>query len=178
MLPITHFLGRFAELTAPQFEAVHPGPFLVHSSARGEPLEATVEGNTLVGRQILDPGAPRARTDAEVLTVFTTRSKVAAGQSASVGSGSTSALLVGAASVSRLHAILHLSPAGAKGGEWSLEDAESAGGTWLNGARLAAYERRRVVAGDDVRLGSVDLSFYPAASFHELVRSIQARGAR
>jgi hypothetical protein len=69
-------------------------------------------------------------------------------------------------SVSKMHAIFwpheDLS-------RWSLSDAESRNGTWLNDERLAPKQRVPIKPGDTLRLGDVEVRFIDPALLFDLV---------
>ena len=56
--------------------------------------------------------------------------------------------------VSRLHARIFK-----ENGDYMIEDLNSTNGTFKNGLRLKPYEKRKLMEGDEIRLGSVNLMF-------------------
>ena len=56
--------------------------------------------------------------------------------------------------VSRIHARVFK-----EDGEYMIEDLNSTNGTFKNGLRLKPYEKRRLMEGDEIRLGSVNILF-------------------
>ena len=56
--------------------------------------------------------------------------------------------------VSRLHARIFK-----ENGDYIIEDLNSTNGTFKNGLRLKPYEKRKLMEGDEIRLGSVNLMF-------------------
>jgi hypothetical protein len=172
MRPITHYFAPCSELSADEFVRQHPGPFFVHSSANGGQLQPSLGGRT-IDMLVVPDAAPQSSRDArEVLTIFTVRSAVprTGDGPLTIGSGGLCHLRVAAASVSRLHAHLRHDE-----GEWLIEDAGSAAGTWKNGDSVEAHARSRLAPGDRVSLGTIDLTFYPSLDFRTYVRGLIAR---
>ncbi len=66
-------------------------------------------------------------------------------------------LVLDDASVSRFHAWLQLDE---KAQSWSLTDAESRNGTWVNGQRCEAGKRVALKDGAEIRLGEATLRFF------------------
>lgn len=64
-----------------------------------------------------------------------------------------------AAGVSRLHARIHRLSTG-----YFIEDCDSTNGTFLNGARLAAYMPQGLTTGDEIQLGQLQLK----VTFHSV----------
>ncbi len=60
-------------------------------------------------------------------------------------------------SVSRFHAWLQYDE---RAGQWSLTDAESKNGTWVDGAQLAPKQRVLLRDGAAIKLGEVQLAFW------------------
>lgn len=56
--------------------------------------------------------------------------------------------------VSRLHARISR-----ENGEYMIEDLNSTNGTFKNGLRLAPYEKRKLMEGDEIRLGSTNILY-------------------
>jgi serine/threonine protein kinase len=59
------------------------------------------------------------------------------------------------AGVSRLHSRLVR-----HGDEWSVEDLGSTNGTFVNGAKVAPHQKKRVKSGDIIRCGQIELQFH------------------
>ncbi len=71
-----------------------------------------------------------------------------------VGRVDGNAIVIPDVSVSRQHALLHVSPAAVV-----VEDLDSSNGTWVNGVRVA---RRELAATDRVRFGNIEFELRPA----------------
>jgi len=84
-----------------------------------------------------------------------------------VGRVATNDVVVAHTSVSRFHAFLQHDEAL---GAWTVADAESKNGTWLEGRRLAARERVLLSDGVSLRFGEVRFYFLLPDSLLELVR--------
>lgn len=69
-------------------------------------------------------------------------------------------------SVSRFHAWLQLDE---RTGQWSLTDAESKNGTWVDGVQLAAKQRVSLRDGARLKFGDVQLDFYLPAALKSFV---------
>lgn len=63
-------------------------------------------------------------------------------------------MIIDDSSVSRVHARIFYAD-----GEYILEDLNSTNGTFKNGLRLKPYEKRKLMCGDEIRLGSVALKY-------------------
>lgn len=63
-------------------------------------------------------------------------------------------MVIDNASVSRVHARIFYS-----NGDYMLEDLNSTNGTFKNGLRLKPYEKRKLMQGDEIKLGSVALMY-------------------
>lgn len=59
------------------------------------------------------------------------------------------------AGVSRLHSRLVR-----QGDDWSVEDLGSTNGTFVNGAKVAPHQKKRVKSGDIIRCGQIELQFH------------------
>jgi len=65
-------------------------------------------------------------------------------------------------SISKLHAFVHR-----EGEGWALEDRESTNGTWVDGVRVPALERRPLSDGGQVRLGeAIRARFFEPETFY------------
>ncbi len=47
-----------------------------------------------------------------------------------------------------------------QGDEWSIEDLGSTNGTFVNGAKVAPHQKKRVKSGDIIRCGQIELQFH------------------
>lgn len=88
-----------------------------------------------------------------------------------VGRLLTNDIVVDVASVSRFHAVLQRDE---KTGAWSLSDAGSDNGTFVDGQRLAAQQPRPLADGTRVRFGATELTFVMPAG---LVRYVAKKAA-
>lgn len=79
------------------------------------------------------------------------------GERLTVGSANDNDVVVGDASVSRIHALLHQ-----LNGRWFIEDCGSRNGTTVNGHQLTSMHPLRPT--DEVRLGRARLTFYGQTS--------------
>lgn len=83
-----------------------------------------------------------------------------------VGRVENNDLVVDDASVSRFHAWLQQDE---RTGEWSLTDAESRNGTWVDGAQLEARRRAVLKDGATVKFGDVVMRFFLAGALEAFV---------
>jgi hypothetical protein len=74
-----------------------------------------------------------------------------------IGRVETNDVIVDDASVSRFHAWLQLDE---RKGVWSLTDAESHNGTWVNGVRCEPKKKVPLSDGAEVRVGDASLRFF------------------
>ncbi len=163
MKPLSQYIPVCQSMSREAFVQRYPGPFLVHSSRAGGALIAPTGGRTL-DHVVLDDG-PQDE-DSEVQSVFTVSQFAPRGPELAIGTDPGSGVHIPAASVSRVHARLI-----AEGGRWKLEDAGSSMGTWVNGESVDPGNHRFLDPGDRVSLGALDLTFYPAWAFYDLVMS-------
>jgi len=63
-------------------------------------------------------------------------------------------VIIDNSSISRIHARIYYAD-----GEYMLEDLNSTNGTFKNGLRLKPYEKRKLICGDEIKLGSVALMY-------------------
>lgn len=84
-----------------------------------------------------------------------------------LGRADSNDLVIEDASVSRFHAWIHHDE---REGSWLVVDAESRTGTWVNGQKLVARQRRALADGDELRLGDAVLRFLLADSLMAYVR--------
>lgn len=63
-------------------------------------------------------------------------------------------VIINNSSVSRIHARIYYAD-----GEYLIEDLNSTNGTFKNGMRLKPYEKRKLMQGDEIKLGSVTLMY-------------------
>lgn len=83
-----------------------------------------------------------------------------------VGRVQSNDIVVDDGSVSRFHAWLQQDE---RTKEWSLTDAESKNGTWIDGVQLGAKQRVQLRDGSRLKFGDVDLGFFLPASLKSLV---------
>lgn len=63
-------------------------------------------------------------------------------------------MIIDNSTISRIHARIYYAD-----GEYILEDLNSTNGTFKNGLRLKPYEKRKLLVGDEIKLGSVALMY-------------------
>ena len=83
-----------------------------------------------------------------------------------VGRVESNDIVVDDGSVSRFHAWLQKDE---RTKEWSLTDAESKNGTWLDGKQLAAKQRVILKDGSKLKFGDVEMSFFTPAALKVFV---------
>ncbi len=166
MKPLSQYVPICEALAREAFEQRHPGPFLVHSSRVGGALLKSGGGMTIDSVVLDDAGDAGGDSGAEVQSVFTVSQFVPQRADLAIGSDPNAALRIPAASVSRTHARLR-----STGGRWRIEDAGSSFGTWINGESLEPGASRDLQPGDRVSLGALDLTFFSAGAFYDLVKN-------
>lgn len=93
-----------------------------------------------------------------------------------VGRVENNDVVVDDASVSRFHAWLQLDE---RAGKWSLTDAESKNGTWLDGVQLEAKQRVLLNDGSRLKFGDVQMAFLlPPALRHLVEARYQAQASK
>jgi hypothetical protein len=85
-----------------------------------------------------------------------------------VGRVESNDVVVDDGSVSRFHAWLQRDE---RTREWSLTDAESKNGTWVDGVQLAAKQRVQLRDGARLKFGDVEMSFFLPAALKTFVGS-------
>ena len=83
-----------------------------------------------------------------------------------VGRVENNDLVVDDASVSRFHAWFQLDE---RSGQWTLTDAESKNGTWVDGARLEARQRLTLRDGAQLKFGDVEMIFFLPPTLRQYV---------
>ncbi len=126
--------------------------------------EAPPSGSSESGHwETTGAGQAQARpTAAEPLVFFVEKGTSANNPFAmgiTVGRVESNDVVVDDASVSRFHAWLQQDE---RSGDWSLTDAESKNGTWVDGAQLAAKQRVVLRDGAQLKFGDVVMQFFLA----------------
>lgn len=88
----------------------------------------------------------------------------------SIGRASICDMVLAAPAVSKLHAHFLMEP----GGGWSVRDARSTNGTFVNGQRLQEEVRVPIRPGDRLRFAYCDGRFFDAAGLHALLTTAPA----
>ena len=81
-----------------------------------------------------------------------------------IGRTANNDIVVADASISRLHAYVRRD-----GTHWVVADGGSKNGSWLKGHALEARRERALEARAVLRLGDVDLTFYPATDLYAML---------
>jgi hypothetical protein len=148
------------------FRREFPHPWLVM-----EPI--TREGAPVMTTGKLDVVAALAKNagDLVALPVVKHRAGNAFAFGITLGHAENNDLVLRDASVSRFHAYLQQS-----GKTWSVTDADSKNGTFVDGARAASSKPKALGHKAALRLGTLELRFFTAEGFAEfLVREAAAR---
>lgn len=138
----------------PQSGATFPVPGLVWEAPPSGASEAGHWEATAAGQ------APSRPTSADPLVFLVEKSGNTNNPFAmgvTIGRVESNDLVVDDASVSRFHAWLQQDE---RTGDWSLTDAESKNGTWVDGAQLAAKQRVVLRDGGSIKLGDVVFRFF------------------
>jgi hypothetical protein len=164
--PIQAFITDARNGALDEFLRRNPDPVLVVAPfhADEDPRFNTVAGDpsSLVGG-VAWVAPVKKRTGSNVFTTMVT-----------IGRARNNDIELNAGTVSKFHAYIMLEPGGP-----ILVDAGSTCGTFVHERRLAARrERHPLVPGDGVRLGSVLLTYYDAATFYEHLRREAERHLR
>jgi len=174
---VAHDVARKAELTSkpvdfvraalassqPAFVEANPFPFLV-----GAPVDISPGADDTDGL-LEDPMTVRSRNAPTSRPVWMV-CKVAASRPGMITVGRTvdNDIAIDHRHVSKVHAVFR-----ERGGRFTLTDAGSKNGTWINGTRLAPKgpPSAPLAHGDTVRFADVELSFVSAAGCWERLRS-------
>jgi hypothetical protein len=87
-------------------------------------------------------------------------------QRVTIGRTSNNDIVLEDNSVSRFHAYLEQ----AEDGEWGLVDAGSRNGSFVGGRRLSVRTRVALLNGNSVRIGAVQLTYFSAGGFLEMLK--------
>lgn len=164
--PIHAFMNDARDGTIDAFLRSHPEPVLVIApfQADEDPRFATVAGDpsSLLGG-VAWVAKVAKRAGSNVFTAMVT-----------IGRARNNDIEVNAGTVSKFHAYVMLEPSGPV-----LVDAGSTYGTFVHERRLASRrERHPLRPGDGVRLGSVHMTYFDPATFHEHLRREAQRHLR
>jgi hypothetical protein len=156
--PMQAFMKDARNGALDEFLRLHPEPVLVVApfQADEDPKFNTVAGDpsALYGG-VAWVAAVSKRTGSNVFTSMVT-----------IGRARNNDIEVNEGTVSKFHAYVMLEPGGPV-----LVDAGSTYGTFVHGRRLTPRrERHPLVPGDGIRLGSVHMTFFDAATFYEHLR--------
>jgi hypothetical protein len=159
--PLTTYARRFVVDRA-TFQATLEHPMLVWSSGHVPSTEAGTPEHYLptdAGRSPTRPSAGMAIAF-EVKKVIGKANPFAMG--ITVGRLDHNDVVVDDATISRFHAYFQKDE---KKGSWSLSDAESKHGSFVNGLQLQANQRVPLTNGCDVRFGVVAMQFFTPEGF-------------
>jgi hypothetical protein len=162
----------FAERFGPRF-LIHHGPF----AAEGTPAPVLPPMPRAMTRQTMtfDPGAvqrpaaPRPRADSQVFSLRSSGRSAFAGQ-IWVGRARNNDIVIPDTTVSETHAYFK-----EVDGRWTLFDARSRNGTFVDDIPVRAAGALEVSPGSRVRFGSVTLQFVGVDDLMDLVRRVATR---
>jgi pSer/pThr/pTyr-binding forkhead associated (FHA) protein len=162
---------RECRMSLPAFSKLHGRAFLLlQRSGGGSRLQAPQKPSRTLVRP---PSQPTQELPPSRYLVFpvrkTERSLIA--RFYAVGQTRNNDVVIRDVSVSKFHAFFQ----DADDGGFLLQDARSTNGTFVNGARVPRQGQGdpvRVQSGDQVRFGTVELSFVDAEMFRELVARV------
>ena len=175
--PLT-FLGDYAEdagaLDDETFGRRHGHAFLLHSGPLGA-LRPAGDARTVSYDEPAGEGAAAPPQLDFVVFPIRTQGESTAARLATVGRDASNNVVIDDASVSKLHAVLRVSPSGPASviGEVEINDSGSQNGTFVNEVRVprtGAGAPVRLNAGDRIRLGAVVLTYLPLWHFLNLIR--------
>jgi pSer/pThr/pTyr-binding forkhead associated (FHA) protein len=169
-IPVSDLRSDARILSVADFEERHGSAFLLLTAAD---LATPTGPATTEVRLALDDGAPADSTASLALVAFPIRrTGRAVGHLITVGRASNNDVAIPDLSISRFHAFLKPRTDGG----WQLQDAGSTNGTTVNGRAVPQQGQGAPVdlsAGDDVRLGQVDLTFLPAEQLRAFALKIE-----
>ncbi len=155
------------ELSLAEFARRRSWPLLVHDARTRGPLKPLHTQAKTIDRLVIEEAAAGIeRLPEDPYTVFELV-PVGDQERVTVGSARYCDACVNDVSVSRVHAfvIRH-------GATYTVQDAESAAGTFLNDELLENGVSRDLRSGDRLAFGNVEVVFFTAADFHGFVRGL------
>jgi hypothetical protein len=162
---IATYVAEIAAGPADEFAAGHPYPFLVHTGAPLRPVDRVRTRGETINRLVLEgETTPPPTPMPTVMFVAPIVPRDPAESLVTIGLESTCDLAINDASLSKQHAWFDRVD-----GAWRIWDNDSAAGTQVNGEMLKPGYPRKLVSGDRITLGYVDMTFLDAAAFHAMV---------
>ena len=165
-VPIEAFRADARNLSAADFEERHGSAFLLVTAA--ELRTPAGPAATMVNLADLDEPTFERTAAVSLLVHPVLRTDRSLGDFVAVGRTSNNDVVIPDLSVSRFHAFLK--PVG--DGSFRIQDANSTNGTGVNGSSVPAQGQGPPVqlkAGDNLRLGHVELTFVSAPALREFV---------
>jgi hypothetical protein len=163
---VKQFLGDAESLSAPDFEELHGGGFLLLSAAGLTPPESTYSTRVELDSSAPDPSEMTAGLRLLVFPVRRTERSIT--HLITVGRMTNNDVVVPDISVSRFHAFVKH---GENGG-FQIQDGGSTNGTTVNGNGVpprGAGPPTDLKSGDSVRLGQVEFTFLEAPALRDFL---------
>lgn len=136
------------------------GPTTIHTPPQGEMNFAQTTTDFVATPQLFSGLGSMVPPNAELLWLAKTDRNPFAGL-VTIGRAGNNDVIFVHPTISKLHAIVHRDGSG-----WSIEDRGSTNGTFLDGVRLPANERRALNDGSQLRFGEgVSARFFEPESF-------------
>ena len=169
-VPLRDLSADARRLEPEEFEDRHGSAFLLLTAAD---LSLPQGPATTEVRLVFGDDAPADSTASLSLVTFPVRrTGRSVGHLITIGRAANNDVAIPDLSISRFHAFLKQG----ENGHWQLQDAGSTNGTSVNGrpvARQGHGQPCEVKAGDNVRLGQVELTFLGAAELHAYARKME-----
>jgi hypothetical protein len=137
----------------------------------GAPPEAR-EDPLLLGTRTKDNAQTRPTSRSPLAFEVFKNAKNAMPQAVTIGRTANNDVAIEDNSVSRFHCYLVHDRAQ---GTWSVMDAESSNGTWLDGVKLKPKHPAVLQDGSVLRLAGVELTYYRPAAFIDYLRALANR---
>jgi hypothetical protein len=159
--PLTLWLEDAIAMTAKEFVAKHPYPFVVWWTEHG--VQATPVHNQAltIDRMVLDGPAKKRNPLIDNYLV----EPLLGAKRFTLGTNPDCGIVVVDSSVSRQHAELALSDKG-----WTVRDTNSTAGTYVNDEPPTATP---LASGDRITLGTVDLLFLESRAVYDLISRLE-----
>ena len=183
-LDVVGFVRRFHGLAREEFLSANPHPFLLgdphglvgqEAAFRTCTLSEPIEVDDVVDRPTDKNPKPGRALVPEQIYPIVKRPGTPFPHMISVGRSANNDIVLAFPAVSKLHAFFSHVP---ETGEWTLVDAESSNGTFLDDRRLVAHERYAVADGTRLVFGDIGLGWISSETMFESLGEIARRLAR
>lgn len=161
-----HTYDVHAALRREHFLAQHPYPFLVHAVGALTSLDPARVDDLTTDRLLLE--RPR-QSLGESMLVAELAPKDPDQDIVTIGVAPSCDVILDDASVSKRHAWFESS-----GDTWRIWDDDSSAGTQVNSEPLQPRTPRALSSGDQITLGYVEVMFFTASAFYELIHGLYA----